>query len=258
MKRTITVLLIIAIIIGALIGVGTWLKSEAKIEPVDYDAIMQQEYGEHDLEVIDFFNRVKEYGVYVANCPEGTFLFGEDKEASSVHHTAYNFVFYNFSLDEIINGYIILNLLSNETMKITGGFSENMRNSISYDRNLDIRFQDLSQKAQYEIIQIADEIANIVSPKVSEEYKLSTVFIKNADLLLLGKKEGLVHEMFKDIYLGDAPQEASCNERMDRYYNYYLALNSIIENEGALKRDFEEGKENIAGLIESIKSKIGN
>ena len=98
MKRTLIVLLVIAVVIGALIGAGTWLKNQVKIEPPDYDAIMQQEYGEHDLEVIDFFNRVKEYGIYVANSTEGTFIFGEDYEAYSTLSTACHFIFDGFTI----------------------------------------------------------------------------------------------------------------------------------------------------------------
>lgn len=247
--KRITALIVSGFVLANVASCSIKESKKTSNEIIGYEEFIDSEYTDIDLQVIDFFEKLKNYKNYIL---ENKDLFSYENEVESLVMSVENFLFFKYDINSIINGHMEFNHFDNVYFHVSDGFSENMKNTIYFDGDTNIKASDLSKKGMYDIIQIAQEIVTDLKSELSNyfSYNKYSEFVENGELLLL-PKESNFDKFLQLICIGS-------NENRNSYDNYYSYKNTIIEFKDSFNEDFSEALEIIDDAKEKVNTWIKN
>ena len=234
-QEKITALILSGFVLVGTLGYSLKNTNDSSDNTINYNQFIDDELKEDDLNVIELFKKIDNYKNHIIENDDVEFKSKMNNEAEIICSSIYKFLFSDFTLDNMINGSVTVDKETNQKYYLSCYFSDDMLKNISYSGNVEIKFNDLSEKGKYTIIQMAK---NIVFPlyekfEISVEYDSYKNFLENSEELLLNQENNLKSDIIDEVFLGDNPNSLN-------YEKYYSQKNEKVETKENIDNIFSK------------------
>lgn len=234
-QEKITALILSGFVLAGTLSYSLKNTNNSSDNTINYTQFINDELEENDLNVIKLFENIDNYKNNIIKNDDIELKIKMNNEAEIICSCIYKFLFEDFTLDNMINGSITIDKETNQKYYLSRYFSDDMLNNISYSGNDEIKFNNLSEKGKYTIIQMAK---NIVFPlyekfEISVEYDSYKNFLENGEELLLNQKNNLKDKVIDEVFLGDNPNSLN-------YEKYYSQKNEKVETKENIDNVFKK------------------